>query len=662
MYAACWLLPSINIVVRKFAGFFAVFTAALVAAAPAWSATGYELDASDPEVPLGGQALPHGIDVDQVSRRVYVAVASRDPFSATPGDIARFESDLTPAGTFAAAGDPYYSGVAVNPLTQGLYAAQEVLETPKGDLGTARMDVFSAAGAFGSSFALSDNGTLPDLAADSAGNVYYPSAATGSVRVFDSSGALQGEIDCGGCDGGVFGRPVSVALDSAGDLYVVDLNPDRVVKLTDSGGGYAFDSLLQSGRGAAAVAVDPGTDDVFVGDLPNGRNYHVVAYDSAGTEFDDFGAGLFTDPEPRFGAAVAAQIAADATSHRLYVGELGKFYVFERTTIAPPDVTTEAPTPVGQIEATLKATVNANGHAALECEFEHTDKADFEANGFTNATAEPCPEKPDGLDDTALSLSLSGLSPATSYVYRVSATSHAGSDSGAPIEFETLPVVAPTVTPEPASAVTQTSATIRARVNPQGGSVTDCHFEFGTTAAYGSSLPCPTVLGPVSSDVSQARGVDELAHSTTYHYRLVVSSNAGTTEGEDVEFTTDDPPPPEPDDDGDSGDAPPPPPPALVPLLPAIDPVVTAQRPLRCRKGFRKRRVRGKVRCVQRCRRGFKRRLVRREVRCLNRCRRGFRKKRFRVRRKGKPRRVVRCVKKRGKRAIRRQRARARRR
>jgi len=638
------------------AGVLAVVSTAILAAAPpARAATGYELDTTTPQVSLG-EGVPHGIAVDQTSRRIYVAIVSSNGKGA-PGEIARFESDLTPVGALSVGVEPFYAGVAVNPVTQGLYAVQARLQTPFGTFGTPQMDVFSSTGVAGPSFALTETGTLPQVATDPAGLVYYPNAAADSVQVFDSAGTLQEQIACGGCPGGGFGKPVSVALDSEDDLYVVDLEPNRVVKLTLSEGAYAFDSVLQTGQGAAGIGIDPDSDDVFVGNLPGGADYHIAAYDSSGVQFDDFGAGLFTDPDPMFGALVATQIAVDATSRDLFVGDLGKFYVFERTTISPPAVTTETANPVGQLEATLRATVNANGHAVLECEFEYTDEADFGANGFANAITEPCPEEPDGLSDTALSLGISGLSPATPYRYRVTATSYAGSTSGDPVELETLPALPPSVTPEPPSSVTPSSATVRARVNPRGGSVTDCHFEFGTSTSYGTNIPCPTMPGPVSVDVAQAIGVSGLAPSTAYHYRLVVSSNAGTTEGEDVEFKTDDPPPPEPDDDGGSND--PGPAPALNPLLPALA-APPAQRPLRCRKGFRKQRVRGKVRCVRRCPRGFRQKRVRGKVRCLNRCRRGFRKQR--ARRKAASGRKVRCVRVKRARAGRQQPARARRR
>jgi hypothetical protein len=564
----------------------ALATFLAVAAAPVQGSMGYEPATPNP-VLVSGIEWPHGVAVDQANHRVYVAVVSDDALHQAPGAIRRFESDGQAAGTFLGGPEAFFSGVAVNPVTQGFYGSQVQVKTPLGTFGTAQMDPFSSSGTLGTPFPLSFNDTLPQIATDSGGNVYFPNAATDSVQVFDSTGALQETIGCGGCPGGAFGRPASVALDSDGDLYVVDLAPDRVLKLAASGGSYVFDSVLQSGRGAAAVGVDPSTDDVFVGDLPKGKDYHVVAYDSSGAPFDDFGAGLFIDPP--VGVAAAAQIAADATTHKLYLSETDKIYVFERVTISPPSATTTPPSPVGQLTATLNATVNANGHAALVCEFEYTDEADA---GFTNPTGLPCPELPDGSGNTALGVSVSGLSPNTGYRYRVIAANNAGPVTSGSRTFKTLPVVLPTVTAESPLAVTQVGATIKGRVNPHGGTASDCHFEFGTSLSYGSSIPCTTLPGPVTTDVAEGRTVSELAPGTAYHYRLVVTTNAGTTEGADVEFRTASPPAQTPEPQPSTLPPPTaPPPPIAAPTAPT--------RPLHCRKGFRKKRVHGKVRCVR---------------------------------------------------------------
>lgn len=560
---------------------------------------GYELD-----TPLSSRSLPgpsRGIAVDQATQDVYVAITSTNPATGAKGQINRFNSDLTADGVFSPGGG-FYTGVAVNPITGGFYASQIKLDLAQGTFGIPRMDVFSSAGASLGTFPIPDAGSLPPIATDSAGRVFYPNSAGGKVEVFDSNGALKQTITCAGCSGGSFGRPISVALDAADNLYVADVSPDRVVKLTPGGGGvYSFAAVLQSGKGAAAVGVDPSSGDVLVGDLPGGTDYHIVAYNSSGVQFDDFGAGLFPDPPqspPGAATNLAYQIAVNGTTNQVYVGSNESFRIFERTDpIEPPTAAATAATNVGQVSATLNATVNAKGHAALSCDVEYTDEAD---SGYTHPTLKPCPSNPDGSTNTAVPVNVQGLAAETAYRYRFKVSTNAGSVTSGSQTFETLPVVLPTATTEQPEAVTQTSASIKGSVNPQGGSVSSCRFELGTSTAYGTNLSCLTPPGVATSNVAEARKLSNLTPGTTYHYRLVIVTNAGTAEGEDVEVTTASPPAePEPEAPSAPPAAPAAPASPAVTSPPPADAPIVRPRPRRCKKGFHRRKVRGKVRCVR---------------------------------------------------------------
>jgi hypothetical protein len=571
----------------------ALATAALIllAATPARAAVGYQ-PAADP-VFASGFEFPHGVAVDQTNHRVYVAVVSDKLIEIKPGELRRYESNGQPAGIFTAGSEAFFSGVAVNQATQGFYGAQVPLMTPLGDFGAAQVDPFTAAGVMGTPLPMATSETFTQIAIDASGDIYYPNAATDSVQVFSAAGVLQETIVCSGCPGGAFDTPSTLALDSDGNLYVVDLDPDRVIKFSLSGGSYAYHSILQSGRGAAAVGVDPSTNDVFVGDVsPSDEDYHVVAYTSAGVQFDDFGADMLIAPP--LGPAAAGQIAVDESTHRLYIGEINELLVFERATINPPSATDKPASPVGQLTATLNAIVNAHGHATLTCSFEYTEEADV---GFAGATSVPCSELPDGASDTTISAKVSGLSPDTGYRFRVSTANNGGSVTSSGMLFETLPLIPPTVTTEPALAVTQTSAKIEGKVNPHGGSASACRFELGTSAAYGIDLACASLPDPVSTDVAEEQAVASLTPGTTYHYRLVVTTNAGTVAGDDVEFTTASPPAP-PQDPDPTPSTPAESPPPSSPPPPVVGPV-TPTPPLRCKKGFRKKRVHGKLRCVK---------------------------------------------------------------
>jgi hypothetical protein len=571
-------------------------------AAPLASASmGYE-PASPGSIAVQGEE-PQGVAIDQASQDIYVAIPLTH-FGLGAGELKLGQVDqLSPSGAptaaspFAAEQERIFSGVAVNPVTQGVYAVETGVETPIGTLGTAgRMDQFSALGTPGTEF--STGGQInegPRIAADSSGRVFVPSSASGTVLVFSSSGVLQETISCAGCPGGEFQEPVGVALDSQDDLYVVDLKADRVVKLVESGGSYSYSSLLQSGKHAATVGVDPSTGSVFVGDYPAG-GYHIVAYSSSGVRFDDFGAGIFAGSS--LGAGAAGQIAVNATTHKLYASDPGAdvLRVFELVTIHPPTATTDPASPVGQVEATMKATVNANFHATTDCHFEYATDAAFQANGFNGAPQAPCSPSPDGSSDTPVSARVPSLPPQATYHYRVVAANDAGSVTGGAVEFTTLPEAAATVTTEPATAVTSSVATLHGKVNTHGGTVTGCQFEYGVTQSYGKTIPCPGSIGVTSADVSKSGGANGLAPATTYHYRFSVTTNAGAAHGGDVELTTLSPPSEEQDPEEDGpGDS-------TGPSLPSSPPPVVSRPPAKrlvCRRGFRKRRVHGKLRCVK---------------------------------------------------------------
>jgi hypothetical protein len=88
------------------------------------------------------------------------------------------------------------------------------------------------------------------------------------------------------------------------------------------------------------------------------------------------------------------------------------------------------------------------------------------------------------------------------------------------------------------SLITQTTATLSARVNPDGQTVTECKFEYGTSTKYGSSAPCKTLPGSGSSPVEVSAKITALTPNTEYHFRVVTKNAGGTIEGPDVTFKT----------------------------------------------------------------------------------------------------------------------------
>jgi hypothetical protein len=87
-----------------------------------------------------------------------------------------------------------------------------------------------------------------------------------------------------------------------------------------------------------------------------------------------------------------------------------------------------------------------------------------------------------------------------------------------------------------ANGVMINGATLNGTVNPNGGA-TSYSFQYGKTTAYGSTTPSSSV-GSGNSGRAVSASLSGLTPGTTYHYRVVATSSAGTSVGVDQTFTT----------------------------------------------------------------------------------------------------------------------------
>ncbi len=206
------------------------------------------------------------------------------------------------------------------------------------------------------------------------------------------------------------------------------------------------------------------------------------------------------------------------------------------TTSSMPVAVTMAASGINTTSATLNASVNANGSSTtVNFQYDTT-------TSYRNSIA-GVPSVIGGDTATVIVKTLSGLSPNTTYHYRIKAENQAGIAYGADQTFITSDTThgVPTAITLPASNITTTSAVMRSTVNPHGYETT-VNFQYGTSTSYGNSIGgIPLhINGDTATIVTNT--INGLAPYTTYHYRVSATNQDGSMEGGDQTFTTSLPP------------------------------------------------------------------------------------------------------------------------
>ncbi|GEM_PF-2323869 len=196
-----------------------------------------------------------------------------------------------------------------------------------------------------------------------------------------------------------------------------------------------------------------------------------------------------------------------------------------------PTVATLAATDITQHTANINGSVNPNGQDTTY-HFEW---------GTSSSYGHVTPNKDAGSGNSAVNVyeGLTGLTPGTTYHYRIVAINPSGNSTGQDQTFSTTPIVVmePTVSTGDAENVMTNSARLTGTVNPSGIS-TQYRFEYGSNSTTYGSHTAWMAAGNGSSDLSVAMDIAGLTPATTYHYRLVAKNAGGTVEGEDKTFTT----------------------------------------------------------------------------------------------------------------------------
>jgi sugar lactone lactonase YvrE len=292
---------------------------------------------------------------------------------------------------------------------------------------------------------------------------------------------------------GPFGEPGGVAVDSAGNLYVLDTSTNVVDEFGPDGRFLDAITGTPTGPGGALV---PFTAVSAVGVGPASGSLYVA--DAGSAAVDVFGPGL-----------------------------------------PFPEVNTSAATAVTTTTATLHGEVDPVGFEVEECVFEYGETTAYgqsapcetEGGGPIGSGTGPVPVHAD----------LTGLRPGATFHFRLLATNENGTEteSGDQSFFTGAGIDALSVV-----GVSATTATLETSLNPHG-QATSYRFEYDTApyaeggSPHGITLPVPAgSAGSGEADVIRSVALGALAPSTVYHYRVIAENSLGVVASPDHSFTT----------------------------------------------------------------------------------------------------------------------------
>jgi hypothetical protein len=414
-------------------------------------------------------------------------------------------------------------------------------DTPNGELGC-----FECQG--GPSEVAVDNNTtnLNDWAA---GDVFVTAAEHGAVDVFKPKPGGEEEYvtQLEEREPGVpFSEIAGVAVDpSTGDVVVLEARGVDVFEPTalDQYALVSRQSETQAGHPLgllSGVAIDGGNGDIYVSEEAATGGKVVDQFSSAGVYLGSL-EGTSSGP---FGSLYAA-IAVDPKTHDVYVGESPEsepeaIDIFGPT-LTIPDVATAAASGLKLGAATLNGTVDPDAIQLTDCRLDYGTST---AYGQSAPCAPGAGSIPADSAEHPVSARVSGLAPDTTYHFRLQASNENGTNSESEDQEFTTP--GPGIHRTSVVEVTSNSATLAASIDPNNAATT-YYFQYGTSTAYGSEAPAApgATVGAGKGDVEVSQPI-RLTPGTVYHYRVVVKSEPAPgepfeEEGPDQVFTTEGP-------------------------------------------------------------------------------------------------------------------------
>ena len=215
--------------------------------------------------------------------------------------------------------------------------------------------------------------------------------------------------------------------------------------------------------------------------------------------------------------------------------------------VPQPSVTTTTPTVTSTTTATLTGTITPLG-GSMSWYFELSPTNDFSDSNVLVENYPSTPQGPSTVQGPAtVTNNATGLTAGTTYFYRTVGIIPSGSGDAAvesfyygPIEQFTTPG-APSVTTEPATSITETTATINGTGTSNGAS-SAVTFTWGIsptlTAGNNTVTASQSPLGTTASGAVVSAALTGLTGGTTYYFQTTVQNVNGTVRGIIRQFTT----------------------------------------------------------------------------------------------------------------------------
>jgi DNA-binding beta-propeller fold protein YncE len=344
---------------------------------------------------------------------------------------------------------------------------------------------------------------------EATGVVYVIDAGNSRVQRFDSAGNYLSQFGSAGNGDGEFSAPRSAAVDQTdGSVYVVDAGNNRVEKFTAAGAFVKSFGSAGSDDGEFSnpqgIAVDPSSGDVYVADTGNSRVQRFSSDGAYKSKFGEAGSedGQFNSP---------ARVAVDSTG-RIYVHEqFGRTQRFNSS---------------GAFQLSL--TGNYAWDIAVDRETDNLLLLQYTADFLKGEVAEFTAA---GVPIESFIVGEINSAEGTLAFDSTGRRGYVTNYNRVEIVAEPPPLFAQKVTPF------YSEAELSARVLTRGGQV-EYHFEYGPTAAYGSSTATKTIAAGQTAPVRIKARLLKLQENTIYYFRAVIVNGEGQIEGVDQAFTT----------------------------------------------------------------------------------------------------------------------------